>query len=63
MGQKNYESNLNLTRFQAKQIKISSQSIKSNYKFHIKILKQNVQIIQIKYINLKLDNKSYMHSL
>ena len=36
---------------------------KSNYKFKIKILKQNAQIVQIKYINLKLDNKSHMHNL
>ena len=36
---------------------------KSNYKFKTKILKQHTQFVQIKYINLKLDNKSHMHDL
>ena len=58
MDRKNYESNSNPIGFRVKQVKTDSKSNKSNYKFHTKILKQNTQIIQIKYINLKLDNKS-----
>ena len=46
-------------------VKRTKTSYKSNYKFKSKILKQNAQIVQIKYIyiNLKLDNKSHIHNL
>ena len=63
MGQENCELNPNPIRLQAKQDKTNSKSNKSNYNFFTKFLTQNAQIVQIKYINLKLDNKSYMYSL
>ena len=65
MDRKNYEPNLNPIEFRVKRVKTDQKSNKSNYKFHTKILKQNAQIIQIIYIyiNLKLNNKSYMYSL
>ena len=50
MGWKNYELNFNPIEFRAKYVKTSLKSNKSNYKFHTKNLKQNAQIIQIKYI-------------
>ena len=46
--QENY--GLNPIGFRAKRVKKGYKSNKSNYKFKIKILKQNVQIDQIKYI-------------
>ena len=58
MDWKNYESNS--IGFRAKQVKTDQKSNKSNYKFLTKILTQNTQIVQIKYIyiNLKLNNKN-----
>ena len=47
MSRKNYELNFNPKRFR---VKTDLKSNKSNYKFYTKIIKQNVQIIQIKYI-------------
>ena len=51
--------------FRVSGLLLCSESNKSNYKFYTKILKQNALIAQIKYIyiNLKLDNKNYMHNL
>ena len=50
MGQKNCKSNHNSTEHRVKRVKPGSKSNKSNYKFYTKILKQNIQIVQIKYI-------------
>ena len=46
MSLKNYESNFN--EFQTKRTKIDSKLNKSNYKFCIKILKQNVPYLDPK---------------
>ena len=47
---KYYDPNSNSIGFRVKQIKTGYKSNKSNYKFNSKILKQNVQNVQIKYI-------------
>ena len=60
LDRKYYVPNPNPIRVRVKWIKTS---YKSNYKFKSNILKQNAQIVQIKYINLKLDDKSHMHNL
>ena len=57
--QKNYELNSNHVGLRIKRITSQTSQI-INLR---QIVKQNAQIIQIKYINLKLDNKSHMHNL